>query len=309
MRRTTAFVGAAAVAVGAATVFAASPTEADEIVLEQASSAEIKDHLAELESERGDTADRLATLERRLVSAQTVVEEATADYGTADAQLDRVTLVVKAAEDDLGAKMTSLIGFAREQSESFEEAQAAAQEAETLQIEIGVAQKTVAGLDERIERAEDAAAAAAEAAAEAAAAASSGSEGAPGASPGASSGSSTPSYSSDAATAAVEFAREQLGDPYVFGAAGPDAWDCSGLIQGAYAVSGVTVTHSTNAIWSETAAIGREDLRPGDLVFYHGVGHVAIYIGGGQVIHAPHTGDVVKISDIDMAGVDGYRRV
>lgn len=301
VRRTAAVV----VAVGAVTVFAASPAEADEIVLEQASSAEIEDHLAELESERGDTADRLASLERRLISAQTVIVDATADYGTADVQLDRVTLAVKAAEDDLGAKMTSLIGFAKEQSASFEQARSAAEESETLQIEIGVAEKTVAGLDERIEQAEDAAeAAAAEAAAEAAETWAASDD-----SPGSSTGASTPAYSSDAAAAAVAFAHDQLGEPYVFGAAGPDTWDCSGLIQGAYAVSGVAVTHSTNAIWSETTTIGRGDLRPGDLVFYHGVGHVAIYIGGDQVIHAPHTGDVVKISDVDMAGVDGYRRV
>ncbi|WP_051392913.1 C40 family peptidase [Glycomyces arizonensis] len=314
IRRTAVYAGVSVVTAGAAAVFAASPAEAaetDDIDLDEATSAEIEDHVEELESERDDTADRLAVLERRLVSAQAVVDAAETEYGSTDAQLDQVTLVVDAAEENLGAKMSSLVGFAREQSESFDRAQAASAEAEALGTEIDAAEADIAELDERIGEAEDAAQEAAEeeeaaaaAAAEAEAEAETDSSGSSG-----SGGSATANYSSDAATAAVEFAYDQLGESYVFGAAGPDTWDCSGLVQGAYAVSGVSVTHSTSAIWSETAEIGRDDLRPGDLVFYAGIGHVAIYIGEGQVIHAPHTGDVVKISDIDMMSIDGYRRV
>lgn len=307
IRRTAAYAGVSVVTAGAAAVFAASPAEAvetDGIDLDEATSAEIEDHVDALESEREDAADRLAVLEQRLASAQAVVDAAETEYGSTDAQLDQVTLVVDAAEEDLGAKMSSLVGFAREQSESFDRAQAASAEAEALGTEIAAAEADIAELDERIGEAEEAAEEEAAAAAAAEAEAETGASGSSG-----SGGSATASYSSDAATAAVEFAYDQLGEPYVFGAAGPDTWDCSGLVQGAYAVSGVSVTHSTSAIWSETAEIGRDDLRPGDLVFYAGIGHVAIYIGDGQVIHAPHTGDVVKISDIDMMAVDGYRRV
>ncbi|WP_026929034.1 C40 family peptidase [Glycomyces tenuis] len=309
IRRTAACAGAGIVAAGAATVFAASPAEADEIDLDEASSSEIEDHIAELESERGDTADRLAALERRLASSQAIVEAATADYGTADAQLDQVLLVVDAAEDDLGSKMSSLVGFAREQSQTYDEAQEAAEEAAALETEIAEAETAVAELDEAIEQAETAAEEAAEEEAEAEAEALGTDSGGSSDSTGGSGGGSTPSYSSDAATAAVEFAHDQLGESYVYGAAGPDTWDCSGLVQGAYAVSGISLTHSTYAIWDETSALDRGDLRPGDLVFYNGLGHMAIYIGGGEVIHAPSSGDVVKVSDIDMMGIDGYRRV
>ncbi|GAB4008275.1 hypothetical protein GCM10029992_64230 [Glycomyces albus] len=223
-----------------------------------------------------------------------------------------MTFAVDSAEADLGSKMTSLVDFAREQSDQYDQAQEALALAERLEGRIEEAEQTVADLDDRIEEADQAVEEAeeAEAAAEAAAEAEAEAESESGSdSSGSSSGSSTPSYSSDAATAAVQFVRDQLGEPYVFGAAGPDTWDCSGLVQGAYAISGISLTHSTYAMWDETSAISRGDLRPGDLVFYSGLGHMAMYIGGGEVIHAPSSGDVVKVSGIDMMGIEGYRRV
>jgi cell wall-associated NlpC family hydrolase len=114
-----------------------------------------------------------------------------------------------------------------------------------------------------------------------------------------------------AAQVAVNTALAQLGDPYVWAAAGPDAFDCSGLTQYVYAAAGVSLPHSS----SMQSAVGRPvayaDLKPGDLVFfYHPVGHVGIYIGNGQMIHAPHTGDVVKIVDLAyMPDYVGARRI
>ncbi|WP_460538916.1 C40 family peptidase [Glycomyces halotolerans] len=299
-----------------ATIFAASPAEAVDIDYDEATSAEIEDHIAELETERAETEDRLADLRQRLSQARAVIDEVSAEYGSPKARLDRVTVAVDSAEEDLGAKMASLVGFAKEQTDRFEEAQAATEDAIAFGADIAEAEAAIAELDEQIDEAEQAAEAAAEAeaqaeaeaAAEAAAAEAAASEPASNSDSGSSSD-TVASYSSDAATAAVEFARAQLGEPYVYGAAGPDSWDCSGLVQGAYAVSGISLTHYTVAIWNETTPIDRSDLRPGDLVFYAGLGHMAIYIGGGEVIHAPKPGDVVKTAGIDMMGIDGYRRV
>jgi cell wall-associated NlpC family hydrolase len=103
----------------------------------------------------------------------------------------------------------------------------------------------------------------------------------------------------------VAYAYAQLGKPYVFAAAGPDAFDCSGLALAAWATVGVHLSHSSyTQMDSETTPIARSQLQPGDLVFFYGGEHVGIYIGGNNIIHAPQPGEVVKISDIDW--MQGY---
>ena len=103
---------------------------------------------------------------------------------------------------------------------------------------------------------------------------------------------------------AVAIAERYLGIPYVWGGASPfSGFDCSGLVMYVYAQLGVHLTHFSGAQWNEgTRILLIEDLAPGDLVFFHpgpsGPGHVGMYIGGGNFIHAPHTGDVVKISSL-----------
>jgi cell wall-associated NlpC family hydrolase len=91
----------------------------------------------------------------------------------------------------------------------------------------------------------------------------------------------------------------QLGKPYVWGTAGPSTFDCSGLVVYAYGQMGVSLPHSSYALWNAGVFVSQDQLEPGDLVFFDGLGHVGIYIGGGQFIHAPHTGDVVKISSLN----------
>lgn len=108
---------------------------------------------------------------------------------------------------------------------------------------------------------------------------------------------------------AVTFAYNAIGTPYVWAADGPDGYDCSGLTLAAWREAGVSLAHYTVTQWNQTIPIGRGDLAPGDLVFYSGLGHVALYVGDGKVIHAPTFGDVVKISSVDMMTPDGYRRV
>ena len=97
---------------------------------------------------------------------------------------------------------------------------------------------------------------------------------------------------------AVGVAMSQLGKPYVWAAAGPDAFDCSGLVVYSFAAVGKSLPHSTYALYSMGVPVSRDQLQPGDLVFFDGLGHVGIYIGGDQFVHAPHTGDVVKVSSL-----------
>ena len=89
-----------------------------------------------------------------------------------------------------------------------------------------------------------------------------------------------------------------LGVPYVWGGASPRGFDCSGLVMYAFAQIGVSVPHSSYAQYGMGTPVSMSQLQPGDLVFFAGASHVGIYIGGGQFIHAPHTGDVVKISSL-----------
>ena len=115
-------------------------------------------------------------------------------------------------------------------------------------------------------------------------------------------------------TRAVAIAEQYLGVRYVWGGASPlSGFDCSGLVMYVYAQLGIQLTHFSGAQFDEgTRILQPEDLLPGDLVFFHpgpsGPGHVGIYIGGGQFLHAPHTGDVVKISSLDEYAVQLRRR-
>jgi cell wall-associated NlpC family hydrolase len=117
---------------------------------------------------------------------------------------------------------------------------------------------------------------------------------------------SAPASSPPASTAApaashggvVGVAMRYLGVPYVWGGASPSGFDCSGLVMYAFAQIGVSLPHSSYAQYGMGAPVSMSQLQPGDLVFFAGASHVGIYIGGGQFIHAPHTGDVVKISSL-----------
>jgi peptidoglycan DL-endopeptidase CwlO len=94
---------------------------------------------------------------------------------------------------------------------------------------------------------------------------------------------------------AVAEAMPLRGVPYSWGGTTPAGFDCSGFTAYVYATLGITLAHSTYAQWDAGIHIPRSDLQPGDLVFFDGIGHVGIYIGGGRFIHAPHTGTVVSI--------------
>ncbi|WP_433795607.1 NlpC/P60 family protein [Actinoplanes sp. CA-252034] len=116
-------------------------------------------------------------------------------------------------------------------------------------------------------------------------------------------------YTNDKGGRAAQRACDLIGKPYVFGSDGPNSYDCSGLTQAAWASVGVHLEHYTKDQWGSTKAVSRSDLKPGDLVFYYSdVHHVSIYIGGGKVVHAPSTGDHVRMATIDRGPIAGYRR-
>ncbi len=96
----------------------------------------------------------------------------------------------------------------------------------------------------------------------------------------------------------VSIAMQYLGVPYVWGGASPSGFDCSGFTMYVYAQIGVSLPHYTGAQYAMGVGVSRSQLQPGDLVFFDGLGHEGLYIGNNQFIHAPHTGDVVKISSI-----------
>jgi len=115
----------------------------------------------------------------------------------------------------------------------------------------------------------------------------------------------------EAARIAVETAYAQLGDTYVWGGDGPDEFDCSGLTMYSYAAAGVSLPHSSRSQSTMGIPVSRDELQPGDLVFYYSpVSHVAIYVGDGQIIHASTYGVPVSLDPVDPWGAyNSARRI
>lgn len=117
-------------------------------------------------------------------------------------------------------------------------------------------------------------------------------------------GASTPSRGDEVTGSdIVSLARAQLGKPYLYGATGPKAFDCSGLTQYVYRQAGISISRTSISQSSQGKTVSKANLQPGDLVFFRTSGsnyisHVGIYIGSGKMIHSPRTGDVVKTSNL-----------
>ena len=110
---------------------------------------------------------------------------------------------------------------------------------------------------------------------------------------------------------AVRLARTQLGVPYRYGGAAPGGFDCSGLVMWAYGKVGVPLPHNAAALFGVGRAVPRAALRPGDLLFFRGLGHVGIYVGRGRMIHAPQSGRHVELQSLAVrrGSLVGARRV
>ena len=116
-------------------------------------------------------------------------------------------------------------------------------------------------------------------------------------------------YIGGAAGIAVKTACAQIGKPYVWGADGPDSFDCSGLTQYAWKAAGVYLTHYTGAQWNEGTPVSKADLRPGDLVFFYSdLHHVGMYVGNGLMVHASRSGVPVKMARMEYMPYMGARR-
>ncbi|KOV93481.1 hypothetical protein ADK65_32675 [Streptomyces sp. NRRL B-1140] len=112
------------------------------------------------------------------------------------------------------------------------------------------------------------------------------------------------------AAAAVSYAHQKLGSPYVWGATGPNAFDCSGLVQAAYRAAGVALPRTTYSQIAAGRRVSRSELLPGDLVFFYaGISHVGIYVGNGRMIHAPNPSAPVRIAPLDEMPFAGATRV
>ncbi|MFI6930047.1 NlpC/P60 family protein [Streptomyces sp. NPDC050287] len=123
-------------------------------------------------------------------------------------------------------------------------------------------------------------------------------------------GSATAQAPDSRAAAAVAYAYAKLGSPYVWGATGPDAFDCSGLIQAAYRSAGISLPRTTYAQIGAGRRVSRSELLPGDLVFfYSGISHVGLYIGNGQMIHAPNPSAPVRLAPVGEMPFAGATRV
>ncbi len=122
--------------------------------------------------------------------------------------------------------------------------------------------------------------------------------------------SSTTQAPNSRTAAAVAYAYSKIGSPYVWGATGPNAFDCSGLVQAAYRSAGISLPRTTYAQIDAGRRVSRSELLPGDLVFfYSGISHVGLYIGNGQMIHAPNPSSSVRVAPIDQMPFAGATRV
>ena len=111
-------------------------------------------------------------------------------------------------------------------------------------------------------------------------------------------------------TTALRAALTQRGKPYVWGAAGPDSYDCSGLIMWAFAQEGISLPHYTGSLWNDGQHISRDNLEPGDLIFFDAdISHVGIYLGNGVMVDAPHSGAVVRVEAVWWSQYVGAVRI
>lgn len=248
----------------------------------------LDDEQADLEAKQAEQADLVATLEEKQAEGEALEEQYRADYAAAKAELGN--LVQQEQERRAAAAVAAA------------QARQAAQQAASQSSNASASASAPRG---------------------GGATSSSGGGGGGGTSTGAdttssgsdssgssdSGGSSAPPPASTAGIA-VSAAYAQLGVTYKFAAESPGvAFDCSGLTKYAWGQAGVYLPHQSSAQYASTPHVSQSDAQPGDLIFYYSpIGHVAIYIGGGSMIHAPATGDVVKVSTVNWSKVVGVSR-
>jgi peptidoglycan DL-endopeptidase CwlO len=109
---------------------------------------------------------------------------------------------------------------------------------------------------------------------------------------------------------AVRIALEAVGVPYAWGGSSPSSgFDCSGLVYWAYSRLGINLPHSSYALYGRGRRVARSRLKPGDLVFFYGLGHVGMYLGRGRMVHAPSSGRRVEVVPLGVRQLVGARRI
>ncbi|WP_025273846.1 C40 family peptidase [Haloglycomyces albus] len=332
IRRSIAIVGAGLLGVGGAAVFGATPASADSaptsVDYSEMSSEEIQTYLNDLTDEFGNVSDQVESWESQIKREQEVVDDAAETFDTHTSAFEVAADTLRDDELSLKQKVSDLYNVNNILDEKKDEALDASDTIDELETDINRAHGHLTDLTDDIatahaaytstkkaeeeaerekkELAEEAEAErkAAEEAAEESETDDSGSD----TSEASESTDDTAGHDAQTGNAVADFAVAQIGKPYVFGATGPDAFDCSGLVSAAYSSAGINVSGNTWALWDQTSSVSRDQLQAGDLVFYNGQSHVGIYIGGGDVVHAPQPGESVKISNVDMMAIDGYKR-
>jgi cell wall-associated NlpC family hydrolase len=271
-----------------------------------------KQYFALATNGEADALDRMRSAEQRLTEQRAVLQATQKDARDAMAALASRQKGIQQAEAAAKATLSQVQGelaqlVAIQQAEL--EAQRVAQEKAALAAQLARQQAEAAAAASRARQA-----------AAAAAAAQSGSgllpgvrhlgTGPPSAPPGAPSPAPGPPVpGSSRGLVALAFARSQLGKPYVWGAAGPDSYDCSGLTMRAWEAAGVSLPHYAAAQYAMIAHVPISSLQPGDLVFFGSdLHHVGIYAGDGQMIDAPYTGTVVRYDSIYWGDLFGAGR-
>ncbi|MCV7071585.1 C40 family peptidase, partial [Mycobacterium rufum] len=111
------------------------------------------------------------------------------------------------------------------------------------------------------------------------------------------------------ATTVIQAALSRIGSPYSWGAAGPSAFDCSGLVMWSFQQAGISLPHSSQALAAGGQPVSRDQMQPGDLVtYYSDASHVGIYIGDGMMVHASTYGTPVRVAPVDNAPIHNIRR-
>jgi len=259
-------------------------------MMSSSSADEMLDRVGTLDSIADHNNGLLATAQR--ATEQAAAAKAAAEKATADAQglVDQVAAQQADLNEQIAEYQAEYARLSAEEKAAAEAAAAAAAEAASRAAADDAADRSAqaASRADRTSSTASSSAATSSAAAPAAAVASSG-----------------------VGSTVVNAAMAQLGKPYVWAAAGPSSFDCSGLVQYAYAAAGISLPHSSGGQASMGTAVSRSQLQPGDVIaFYSPVSHVGIYIGNGQMVHAPTSGDVVKVASIDVMGsITAMRRI
>ncbi|MFK3981331.1 NlpC/P60 family protein [Micromonospora sp. NPDC050397] len=281
----------------------AAATEQLEVVIEQHN---------DLRVELGETRDRAAGLDRELATLTqdlTVQREeaarlaAQAYRGHGGQPLAAVSALLTATTDDLLGSLLMLNRLSRDQrrvitrlADTHERLSAARATARVLDVQQRTQERQLAARQQHIEQEIRRLSRLRDAAGEREPAA-------PRTAP------RPPELGSGAAATAVRFAYAQLGKRYQWGGEGPDGYDCSGLTTAAWRAAGVRLPHNAARQWRAVKRIGRAERQPGDLVFYYAdIHHVGIYVGDGQIIHAPRAGKPVQLDRVEFQPIHGYGR-